>query len=145
MVTICSNHGSSSAADPSADQADPWTAPRNRRCYFGTGEAERRLAGRPDGTFLIRFSSSQPGSYTISKVKRGGSPVHQRIEHKKDQFHIGSRHYASLEQLLAAEHGNMSLVTACPGSKYRTIFEDNSASGSYYVDPGDEERSDEDF
>jgi hypothetical protein len=38
---------------------------------LGTGEAERLLKGRDEGTFLIRFSTTQAGSYTISKVKVG--------------------------------------------------------------------------
>lgn len=48
----------------------------------GTGEAERLLKGREEGTYLVRFSTTNPGCYTISKVKKGGAPVHQRVEHK---------------------------------------------------------------
>lgn len=82
-----------------------------------TAEAERRLADRAEGCFLIRFSTSQPGSYTISKVKKGGAPVHQRIECKENLYYVASRSYATLELLLQGEYENLGLRGACPGSK----------------------------
>lgn len=106
----------------------------------GTGEAERLLKGREEGTFLIRFSTSQPGSYTISKVKKGGAPVHQRVEHKEDGYHVGARAYPTLELLLQGEYDNLGLQKACGGSKYRHIFETLNESGGYYQqhEEGDE-------
>jgi len=43
-------------------------------------DAEARLRGRPENTFLVRMSSTEPAKspLTISKVK-GGVPVHKRI------------------------------------------------------------------
>jgi hypothetical protein len=99
-----------------------------------TSEAEHRLADRAEGCFLIRFSTTSPGSYTISKVKKGGTAVHQRIEHKNALFHVASRSYATLELLLQGEYENLGLKGACPGSKYNAIFADLAAAGSSYVE-----------
>jgi hypothetical protein len=44
-------------------------------------ESERLLEGRPDGTFLIRYSNKVPGSFTVSKID-GGKTTHQRVAHK---------------------------------------------------------------
>ena len=104
---------------------------------IATREAEHRLAKRPEGTFLVRFSSRQPGSYTISKVKKGGKLVHQRVEHKEEEFHVGARHYVSLAQLLEKEYENLNLINACPGSSYRGIFE--QATGGMYAYEADED------
>ncbi len=100
----------------------------------GTSEAEHRLADRAEGCFLIRFSTTSPGSYSISKVKKGGSAVHQRIDNKGGMFHVGSRSYPSLELLLQGEYENLGLKGACPGSKYGAIFQDVAAAGSSYVE-----------
>jgi hypothetical protein len=99
-----------------------------------TSDAEHRLADRAEGCFLIRFSTTSPGSYTISKVKKGGAPVHQRIEHKNGAFHVAVRSYSNLELLLQGEYENLQLKGACPGSKYNAIFADMAAQGSLYVE-----------
>jgi serine/threonine protein kinase len=99
-----------------------------------TSDAEHRLADRAEGCFLIRFSTTSPGSYTISKVKKGGAPVHQRIEHKNGAFHVATRSYPNLELLLQGEYENLGLKGACPGSKYNAIFADVAAQGSFYVE-----------
>jgi hypothetical protein len=44
-------------------------------------EAKALLEFRPIGTFLIRFSSSVEGWFTLSFVGPNGSIQHQRIEH----------------------------------------------------------------
>ncbi len=36
-------------------------------------EAKRRLSNMPAGTFLVRFSLTTPGSYTISRVLKPGT------------------------------------------------------------------------
>jgi hypothetical protein len=45
------------------------------------------------GTFLVRFSTSSPGFYTISKVASDGSIQHQRIIHHPNQpaFYMNNR------------------------------------------------------
>ena len=94
-------------------------------------EAERRLADRAEGCFLIRFSSSTPGGYTISKVKKGGAPVHQKIASQDGKYVVASRQYGSLELLLRGEYENLALRGACPGSQYAAIFADGPQTGCY--------------
>lgn len=38
-------------------------------------EAKRRLSNMPIGTFLVRFSLTTPGSYTISRVLKPGTSL----------------------------------------------------------------------
>jgi serine/threonine protein kinase len=124
----------------SADFYDHLSGLLSKAWFHGavqTAEAEHRLADRAEGCFLIRFSTSQPGSYTISKVKKGGNPVHQRIERKNNAYHVASRSYASLELLLQGEYENLGLRGACPGSRYNAIFADAATAGSYYVETGE--------
>lgn len=118
----------------------------------GTSEAEHRLADRSDGCFLIRFSTTSPGSFTLSKNK-GSKTVHQRIDSKNGLFHVGSRSYNTLEALLQSEYENLGLKGkvfgsfasslkkqnkgACPGSKYSAVFQDLAAAGSSYVEAND--------
>ena len=104
----------------------------------GTADAERRLADRAEGCFLIRFSTSTAGSYSISKVKKGGNPVHQRIDQKDGKYHVASRSYRTLELLLQGEYENLGLRGACPGSKYSAIFSDAGDGPSVYLEHVDD-------
>ncbi len=68
-----------------------------RKSYFhgdiSTRDAEGHLAGKQVGTFLVRFSTSSPGFFTISKVAIDNSIQHQRIIHHPNQpaFYINNR------------------------------------------------------
>jgi SH2 domain len=42
------------------------------------------LAKEPPGTYLLRFSGSDPGSYAISAKSRSGATRHYRVYHKPD-------------------------------------------------------------
>lgn len=55
--------------------------------FFGEYDAARAtdlLYGHREGTFLVRFSAKQPGTYTISRVDSNNNVVHSRIQHEKD-------------------------------------------------------------
>jgi hypothetical protein len=49
--------------------------------YSGS-EATETLQGHKQGTFLVRFSTSNPGSYAVSFVAADGQPSHSLIEHE---------------------------------------------------------------
>jgi Protein tyrosine and serine/threonine kinase/SH2 domain len=95
-----------------------------------TREAENKLASRPHGTFLVRFSTSKGGNYTISKV----SPTsinHQRITHAPGHgFHVNNKRYRTLEDLISLGADELKLYKPCPGSKlYTELFVDPKVSG----------------
>ncbi len=97
-----------------------------------TKESERLLEGRPDGTFLIRYSNKVPGSFTVSKID-GGKTTHQRVAHKAGSgFVIGTATHATLDDLVEQCSQDMKLITSCPGAKYSSLFV-LSDSGSGYI------------
>jgi len=106
---------------------------------ISTPESELRLGGKPEGTFLVRFSTSSAGCYTVSKVSTGpdGKPSikHQKIQHRpaSGQFEINGRAYPSLIDLIRSEGTELRLYMACGGSRYQTLFmQSNTYTG--YVD-----------
>jgi serine/threonine protein kinase len=106
-----------------------------KRSYFhgdiSTKDAEDRLAGKHVGTFLVRFSTSSPGYYTISKVAADGSIQHQRIVHQPNHpsFYIQNREYASLDNLIQQNAMQLNLVTPCLGSRFAALFVEQNISG----------------
>eukprot|EP01090_Pellita_catalonica_P020204 TRINITY_DN7109_c0_g2_i1.p1 TRINITY_DN7109_c0_g2~~TRINITY_DN7109_c0_g2_i1.p1 ORF type:complete len:178 (-),score=21.22 TRINITY_DN7109_c0_g2_i1:50-583(-) len=91
--------------------------------FLDTDEAKAILDGRQDETFLVRFSSSSPGSLTISKIS-SGVITHQRIHHppNKEGYVINDSSYSSLLELILAERHSLSLSWACKGSKFYAMY-----------------------
>jgi hypothetical protein len=54
--------------------------------HVGTTDAQTRLANTPAGCFLVRFSSQEHASYTISLVTPAGAIRHQRVRHVGGAF-----------------------------------------------------------
>jgi len=80
---------------------------------LSTEDASARLSSQQVETFLVRFSSSQPGCYTISKV--GSDKIlHQRV--------------SPFEQLIEATN---KWEKSCPGSPYTKLF---SPTKSEYIE-----------
>jgi len=106
-----------------------------KKSYFhgdiSTVAAEGQLAGKQVGTFLVRFSTSSPGFYTISKVASDGSIQHQRIIHHPNQptFYINSRAFSSLEDLVGQTSRELGLISACLGSRFSSLFMEASITG----------------
>lgn len=97
-----------------------------------TKESERLLEGRPDGTFLIRYSNKVPGSFTVSKIDGGGKTTHQRVAHKAGSgFLIGTTSHATLDDLVEQCSQEMRLITSCPGGKYSSLFVSSDSSSGY--------------
>jgi serine/threonine protein kinase len=100
-------------------------------------DSEIKLMNKPEGTFLIRFSTSSPGCFTISKVAvmNGVSSIqHQKIQHKPaiGQFEINNRSYPTLTDLINNEHRESKLYLPCTGSRFSSLFVQQNLSG--YVD-----------
>lgn len=72
--------------------------------FLGSTEAQKALKGKPDGTFLIRFSTTNPGSYALT-VAYSSTVGHWRISCDKKNyetptFSIDGRHYKSLDDIV---------------------------------------------
>ncbi|PRP83808.1 SH2 domain-containing protein [Planoprotostelium fungivorum] len=85
-----------------------------------TAEAEQKLVGLPHGAFLVRFSSTNAGNYTISSVAKNGTPRHQRVSSVPGQgYNLNGLVRPSLPQIVNDCDG---LYIPCPGSKYQSLF-----------------------
>jgi hypothetical protein len=104
-----------------------------RKTWFfgdlGTKEAESKLTAEPFGTFLVRFSSSHLGCFTISKVAKS-SINHQRIIHSPGHgFYINNKRYGSLEEMIMLAEKELNVTRACPGHPFSNLFIDFRAGG----------------
>jgi len=103
---------------------------------ISSDEAEKRLAKEKKGTFLVRFSSRDPGCYAISGVSQGGRLKHYRIYHKPGlKYLIGKSECSSLESIINKYHKELYLKTPCPGSPYQDIFEQRQNVCAGYLVP----------
>eukprot|EP01113_Clastostelium_recurvatum_P021189 TRINITY_DN2505_c0_g1_i1.p1 TRINITY_DN2505_c0_g1~~TRINITY_DN2505_c0_g1_i1.p1 ORF type:complete len:547 (-),score=139.75 TRINITY_DN2505_c0_g1_i1:184-1824(-) len=85
-----------------------------------TADAAARLSGQPPGTFLIRFSNTNPGCFTISQVSDGGTIRHQRVQYQAGKgFLFNNILYPSLLALVTPLRPE---VFACPNFKFLAIF-----------------------
>jgi hypothetical protein len=91
---------------------------------IGAQEAQSKLSECPGSTFLVRFSATQAGSYTISQVSEDCKSItHQRLQHVPGKGYIfQNKSYPTMGHLIADKHEEMGLKFACPGSKYQTIL-----------------------
>jgi hypothetical protein len=111
-----------------------------------TQESENRLVGKDAGTFLVRFSTSAPGAFAISKgsdflfsdaillsyspsqtVSAQGLILHQRISRARDDFGndwfcLKDQRFPSLVDLVFNCQESHLLLTPSTGSKFYNIF-----------------------
>mmetsp|Transcript_24577 Transcript_24577/g.38321 ORF Transcript_24577/g.38321 Transcript_24577/m.38321 type:complete len:730 (-) Transcript_24577:176-2365(-) len=78
-----------------------------------TPEAIRRLSHQPEGTYLVRFSTRSPGTYTLSVRSSLTEISHYRLPG------VGGEACDSMESFVAS---TKNLTGACKGSKYQPIF-----------------------
>jgi len=89
---------------------------------LNTQEAQQRLSGLPSGSFLVRFSSTHAGCYTISSFSSTGGIKHQRVTFVSTKgFNLNNQWYTSLEDIIRESN---SLFIPCPGSKFQALFVD---------------------
>eukprot|EP01099_Mayorella_cantabrigiensis_P001972 TRINITY_DN1855_c0_g1_i1.p1 TRINITY_DN1855_c0_g1~~TRINITY_DN1855_c0_g1_i1.p1 ORF type:complete len:475 (+),score=124.76 TRINITY_DN1855_c0_g1_i1:193-1425(+) len=86
-------------------------------------KATERLAGQPPGTFLVRFSESQAGNYTVPWNDAKQNIKHVRVARQDGKFHISKRSYNTLLELIQKEQeNNLTLLKKpCPGSMFEWI------------------------
>eukprot|EP01116_Phalansterium_solitarium_P008959 TRINITY_DN22936_c0_g1_i1.p1 TRINITY_DN22936_c0_g1~~TRINITY_DN22936_c0_g1_i1.p1 ORF type:complete len:525 (-),score=169.82 TRINITY_DN22936_c0_g1_i1:227-1801(-) len=104
--------------------------------WISTQEAQLRLGGLPSGSFLVRFSSSHPGCYTISSLTASqgatvtpGQVRHQRISRTPNQgFELGQIYYDSLDEIIKESN---HLYIPCPGSRFQILFSEGHGAIAY--------------
>jgi len=104
-------------------------------------EAEDRLQNQPKGTYLLRFSASSPGCYTISHINKKKKLVHQRVTHIPGEgFCFWDAKYADLRELIKHERKEQFFSQPCPGSQFQKLFPKKKAKDAVvevgYVVPG---------
>jgi serine/threonine protein kinase len=85
-------------------------------------EAQNRLHGLQPGSFLVRFSTTHPGTFTISSLAldNNKSLKHQRVVYVQGEgFHFNGQVYKSLEEVIRSTD---DLLIGCVGSKYQPLF-----------------------
>jgi len=94
--------------------------------FFGmmeTVDAEKKLNGASKGTYLIRFSSGNPGAYAITVLGSTGSLKHYRIMHRAgEKYVLNPNSYDDLDSLIKAHKKDLHLKTPATGSKFEIIF-----------------------
>jgi serine/threonine protein kinase len=90
-------------------------------------DAERLLKQEKKGTFLVRFSARDPGSYAITTVSDTNKIKHFRVYHKPGlKYLIGKTECDTLEDIIGKYHKDLYLKIACPGSPFEEIFRPQS-------------------
>jgi len=88
-----------------------------------TVEAEKKLNGTKKGTYLIRFSTGNPGAYAITVLGNTGVLKHYRVMHRAgEKYILGTNEYDDLEALMKAHKKDLYLKNPAIGSKYEAIF-----------------------
>jgi len=92
-----------------------------------TADAAAILNQQPPGSFLIRFSSTNAGCFTISQVSADATVRHQRVQHVVGKgFQFQNIMFPTLQELV---NSTMNPALACPNYKYLAIFFMNPAIG----------------
>ena len=108
-------------------------------------KAQNALGNKPDGTFLIRFSS-RDSNYTLSFV--GQKKIwHTRIIHPYAQNKYAldgapNKIYTSLQDLIKATKESGTIDQVCEGNPYKNLIGDTLENAGYatlqYDDSSDE-------
>jgi len=104
--------------------------------FVSADEAEKRLLFRSckKGTFLVRFSTKDPGSYSISvrdSVKGKAEIKHYRVSHTPGgPYVIGGSECSELEEVITRYKKEMRLKQPREGWPYQALFFSESDSSN---------------
>jgi len=110
---------------------------------ISTTDSELAFKDKGPGFFLVRMSTTNAGTFTISKVSKNGKINHQRIEKDEQGFYCVKRVDASgttriisrktLPQLIDDGAVDLNLLYPLPGSKYEHLFSAHRDSEGYFL------------
>ena len=120
-----------------------------QRYFFGDitkEESEMLLSGNPPGTFLVRFSTTSLGGYTVSRVTGSSTISHTRLRHPcgSMEYSHGKTVARSLPDLIEAIKDSLGLKFPCPGWPFSYLFNDTVRSEGYGYDDNDDNYDDDD-
>jgi len=95
--------------------------------------AERKLRTEEVGTFLVRFSTTNPGCFTISKMSPHAISHQRIIHHFGGGFIINNKNFESLELLIHHSAVDLHIVKPCAGSPFTPLFDNTAPKTSGYV------------
>ena len=102
--------------------------------FISLQEAERRvLMGGKKGTFLIRCSSSSPGSYAITVLGEKKVVQHYRVSHVGGYYEAGKAKFKTLLELVKKCKPYMGMKTPASGSAYGYLFIDQPTIAGYQI------------
>jgi len=97
--------------------------------------AEDRIKSQKNGTFLLRFSTSQVGAFALT-VKKDDQLAHYAILHTPDHlFKVGKETASSLEQLVGKTCRRLGLQYSCPSSPFEHTFDHVASLSDGYSSP----------
>ena len=121
-----------------------------QKYFFGDiskEESERLLNGKPPGTFLVRFSTTSLGGYTVSRVTREYAIMHVRLKHHPGalEYGYGSCVAKSLPEIIEVISKTLSLEFPCSGWPFSYLFDEGrTAPGVYGYENEDCELAEDD-
>jgi len=89
---------------------------------ISTKDAERLMAGKKPGRYIVRFSGQQPGYYTVTSMSSEKTLRHYRIKHRAGLGYVlGNQEHKTLPALIKHHRRDMFLKAALKGSKYEQM------------------------
>ena len=80
--------------------------------FLAMDQVTRLFIGKTEGAFVIRFSGSTPGTYTLSVMGAGGATIHHwRIGVENGNFVLNEKSFSNFEELVKYYKINPLTVT----------------------------------
>jgi len=94
-------------------------------------EAMKRLRNEKKGTYLIRFSSKDPGGFVITVMRSNSKVKHYRVAHKPGStFDISNFKCRRLDELLSVHRKELGLGQPCSPHPFEFLFREGECEGA---------------
>lgn len=109
-----------------------------KRWFWGdvpTAIAESLVQKAGRGAFLVRFSTSDVGGFSITVQSKSGRTKHFRISHKDNVYMLGQQSRRTLFELIDNFGAELYMLQPVPDSPFQQIFQkqiDTNAMSAYF-------------